>query len=167
MARNRLIVFIGKPGACKSTLIANIFSSYKFVDVLPFVKFFETNGVIPEEKTLIAYHKMYQSIDKIKDQNVVLEIGTNYPELNVSNLEKLQQEYDIFLFLCEASKETCRARVDQRVGDFNPEALDRRLARDFPKSHLAILKKADLSYTILNMEEPMENNIKIIKNKIF
>lgn len=166
MVKNKLVVFIGKPGVGKTTLIKKIILNYKFIDVFPFIRSFEVNGVVPEEKTLTAYEKMYQYIDRTKNENIVLEIGTNHPELNVTNLEKLQKQYNVYLFLCQASNEICRQRANQRGIEFNIDALNRRLARDFPKSHLDFIKKTNLSYTILNMEEPIEKNINIINQQI-
>lgn len=104
MKKRRLYVFAGKPGAGKTTIINKIFSKgEKIVDVLPFVEQFRVGKKVLEHKTITAYENMYEYLKKIKDSIAVLEIGMNHPELNISEIEKLQDEYEVTLFLCETS----------------------------------------------------------------
>lgn len=162
MAKNIMFVFIGKPGAGKTTLIKKFRPNAHIIDVLSFVKTYEINGMIPEEKTLLAYNDMYNSFDIIKDKTILLELGTNYPELNIAQLEKMQNKYKVVIYLCNASVETCRKRANTRGRQIDTEALERRLNRNFPLSHLKLLENNSLKYIMLNMETTLEENIKII-----
>jgi hypothetical protein len=109
--KNKLFVFAGKPGVGKTTVIKSLFPDEKIIDILPFVMQFQIDGDVPEEKTFLGYQAMYQHIAQHGDDLNVVEIGTNYPVLNISELQKLNQKYQVKIFLCDAAKETLRARA--------------------------------------------------------
>ena len=63
MSKKKLLVFIGKPGSGKTTLIQKIFPDQKIVDVLPFVLAYKVGGILPEEKTIEGYRDMYKYLN--------------------------------------------------------------------------------------------------------
>lgn len=161
--KSKIFVFIGKPGCGKTTLISHVFSKGEIIDVLPFVKAFEKNGIVPERKTRLAYHKMYDSIKQIKKFPLIIEIGTNHAELNIKELAKLRNNYKLEIFLCDAKIDVCRERAIKRGRNFDKLALERRLRRNFPKTHIDILKKENITYHMVDMEREIDKNISIIK----
>lgn len=164
--KNKLLVFIGKPGAGKSTLIKELNPDGVIIDVKTFVLAYEVNGQVPEEKTEQAYHDMYaQVMDKHEDL-LVLEIGTNHPQVNVDEFKKLSSDWEIFIFICTASIDTLKKRIIIRPEDNDMAAMERRLQRNFPELHLSLLERASLPYVILDMEQPMTDNIILVNQSI-
>ena len=162
----KIFVFIGKPGVGKTTLIDNIFNDYKKIDVMPYVRNYldkNTPGLIPEHKTIQGYKDMYDALRKIKAKEIVVELGTNHPTVNIDELKKLSQNYQVYLFLCTASIKTCHTRATSRNRFIDPDSLEKRLRRDFPNSYLKLLQNTDLNYNQINTEKPLEENIKIIE----
>jgi predicted kinase len=159
--KSRLIVFIGKPGAGKSTLIKACFPAIKHTDVLPFVMKYKKDNLLQENKTLLAYRKMYENLiaELTHKHDMILEIGTNHAEFNIKNLKKIAKEFNVIIFLCLASIENCRKRVIKRGGWLGEEALEIRLARNFPESHIMLLEKAGLPYYELDMNKPLKTSI--------
>jgi predicted kinase len=158
-----LIVFIGKPGAGKSTLINSLFSGCEVVDVLPYVLKHKQKGKVPEAQTIHAYREMYEHIggDELRG-DLVLELGTNHPELNVEELGKLEKKFNLRIFLCDAPKNVCRERAIKRGREFNKESLELRLRRDFPASHIKLFKEKEIVFDIIDMTRP----VKKIANEI-
>ncbi|MCU0679743.1 MAG: ATP-binding protein [Planctomycetes bacterium] len=64
-----------------------------------------------------------------------------------------------------AGKTTLIQSALERNRYFDLKALERRLLRDFPNSHLNLLKENGLDFKILNTENNVVQNIKIIKNR--
>jgi dephospho-CoA kinase len=159
---NKLLVFTGKPGVGKTTLISAAFPDKKVIDVRPFVIAYRVNNIVPEEKTIDGYKDMYKHLADLNDPLLILELGTNHPELNISELKKLSNTRDIHLFLCNADTNTCRERMIQRNRGDNMEAMERRLKKDFPNSHLSLLENSQLRHTILNMEQELDENTSIV-----
>jgi len=159
----KLFVFLGKPGVGKTTLIQAALPTCRRVDVRPFVRSYEIGGVVPEEKTLAGYQDMYRYVGGLNEPVVVLELGTNHPEFNVQQLLQLQQKRDIHLFLCTASVETCRQRMNGRNFQDDAEAMERRLLRDFPNTYLQLLHQTSLHYHLIDLEQPLEETNKIIR----
>ena len=158
-----LRVFIGKPGAGKTTLITAAFPNQRILDILPFHKeFWLPGGNIQEEKLILAYQKMYQHLKSIEPCDTILELGTNYPEFNISALDNLQKDYQITIYLCVASEPTCWQRARQRGLEHSMEAFNVRMARDFPRSHEQLLAGTSLNYTTLDMEQPLEATVAAI-----
>ncbi|MDD5342108.1 MAG: AAA family ATPase [Patescibacteria group bacterium] len=151
----KLLVFIGKPGVGKTTLINKVFPDQKIIDVQPYVWSYKVNGRVPEEKTLNAYQDMYRHLESLNDALVILELGTNHAEFNIKELKKLSQQFEVRVYLCTASVETCRARIKIRARGDDMEAMERRLQRDFPDEHIKQLKSAGLEYITLDMESPL------------
>lgn len=159
--KSRLIVFIGKPGAGKSTLIKACFPTIKHTDILPFVMKYKKDNLLQENKTLLAYCEMFQNLiaELTHKHDMILEIGTNHAEFNIKNLKKIAKDFNVIIFLCLASIENCRKRVMKRGGWLGEEALEIRLARNFPESHIMLFEKAGLPYFELDMDRPIKANI--------
>jgi len=168
--KNKLYVFAGKPGAGKTTIIGKLFPDRKIVDVLTFIEVFRIaeSRIIPEEKTIIAYQNMYEHLAQINEPEVVLEIGTNHPELNISELNKLNERYDILIFLCDADKEICYQRAVERGMRHDKEAFEARMKRDFPNTHINLISQTPLAYKVVEMSgslpETVEKFNKIISD---
>jgi len=157
-----LLVFIGKPGAGKSTLIDLALYKYNRIDVMPFVKKYEENEKVPEEKTVVAYHDMYNFLKtelQSNKRNIVLELGTNHADLNINELKSLNENFRLVIFLCDAPIDVCRDRVKKRTHIIDDVALELRLQRNFPESHLDLLKNTSIKYVSLNMERPLNENV--------
>ena len=164
--KNQLLVFIGKPGVGKTTLLKELYPDSRIIDVKTFVLAYEKDGQVPEEKTEQAYHDMYSRISDQTDDFLVLEMGTNHPNVNVDELKKLSTNWNIFIYICIASVDTLKKRIIARPEDNDMAAMERRLHRDFPATHLSLLERANLSYFILDMEQPMTDNIILVKQSI-
>jgi len=159
MKKGKLFVFAGRPGAGKTTIIKKLFFQETIVDVLPFVEKFRVEGKVIEEKTIVAYQNMYCYLVNIKKPKVILEIGTNHPELNISELTKLQDNYEIKIFLCHTSKESCYQRARQRGMRHDAQAFEIRMRRDFPNTFIKLLKQTSLSYKVVDMNKSLEDTI--------
>lgn len=154
--KRKLIVLVGKPGAGKTTLIETAFPGEKFVDVLPYIERFRLpDGSVPEDKTITAYEKMYQDMARIDNDLVILELGTNHPEFNIKKLEKLKQTYEIIVYLCLASVETCWTRARERGMRHTTESFELRMKRNFPATHQKLLDDVSLNYKLIDMERPL------------
>ncbi|MFA5106934.1 MAG: hypothetical protein WC497_01245 [Patescibacteria group bacterium] len=163
MSVKKLLVFIGKPGAGKTTLINQAFPDKKIIDVLPFVMSFKVAGKVPEEKTIIGYRNMYRHLQKLDDDFVILELGTNHADFNVAELKKISQLFPVQIYLCVASNQTLRERIQSRNRGDDMEAMERRLQRVFPDDHITLLERAGLSYTVLDMEKPLATHSALIE----
>lgn len=165
----KLIVFIGKPGAGKSTLIKSLFSECEIVDVLPYVMKHKKGSKIPESQTIHAYREMYEHIGDQKSKgDLVLELGTNHPELNAEELGKLKEKFNLKIFLCDAPKHVCRERAISRGRKFDKKALELRLERDFPNSHALLFKENGMKFDVLDMTQSLDkikNEVKEIINR--
>ncbi len=166
MEKGKLFVFAGRPGAGKTTIIKKLFFEEIIVDVLPFVEVFRVEGKVIEEKTIVAYQNMYGYLVGLKKPKVILEIGTNHPELNISELEKLQNDYEIKIFLCEASEESCYQRAIQRGMRHDPQAFETRMKRDFPNIFIKLLKQTSLSYEVVGMDKSLEDTIALFNQLV-
>ncbi len=163
MDKKRLYIFAGKPGAGKSTIIKNIFPNKTCVDVLPFVEQFRVDGKVPEEKTETAYRNMYRHLKTAEDRLIILEIGTNHPELNISEIEKLQNIYTPTMFLCDASRDICYQRAMERGMRHHTEAWETRMKRDFPNTFTKLLKQTSIPWHVVNMEGSLAETIERFK----
>ncbi|HYC34442.1 MAG TPA: GTPase [Candidatus Paceibacterota bacterium] len=165
-----LLVFIGKPAVGKSTLISVALSTHVHVDVMPFVTKYENKpgNSVSHEHTLLGYNDMYKHLDKeLKSSRpIVLELGTNHSDLNVTHLKHLSLKHEVTIFLCTASIETSRKRAIERNNNMNQKALEERLSRDFPNSHTPLFANASLDFIILDMEKPLADNIKELQKHI-
>lgn len=166
MEKDKLLVFAGKPGAGKTTIIKKLFPKDLIIDVLPFVKAFRIGKKVPEEKTIIAYQNMYRYLASIKKPKIILEIGTNHPELNISELKKLQNNYNIKIFLCDASRKNCYQRALQRGMRHSTQAFERRMKRDFPNIFIDLLDQYSIPYEIVDMNKSLEETIAVFKQLI-
>lgn len=160
----KLFVFAGKPGVGKTTIIGKIFPDKKIVDVLYFIEVFRVDGVVPEDKTLTAYENMYRQLADIDESEVILEIGTNHPELNISELEKLRDRYDITIFLCDADRETCYARAMERGNmRHDTEAWEERMKRDFPNTFIGPLSATPIVHAVVDTRGTLEETVERFK----
>jgi len=149
--KNKLVVFAGKPGAGKTTIINKIFPDKKIVDVLTFIEVFRVGKIVPEEKTIIAYQNMYKYLAELDEPEMILEIGTNHPELNIDELSKLNDKYDVIVFLCDADKETCYLRAVERGMRHSKDAFEERMKRDFPNTFIKLLSQTQITYKLVDM----------------
>lgn len=158
-----LLVFMGKPGSGKTTLIKELFPKKKIIDVKPFVLAYEVDGQVPEKKTVLGYRDMYKEISEKHADMAILELGTNHPALNIEELQKQAEVREVHIFLCTASVDTLRERIIGRDENDNMEAMEKRLKRNFPDTHLPLIELRELSYSILDMEQPMTDNMILVK----
>lgn len=166
MQEKKLIVFFGKPGAGKTTIIQEKFAGEKVVDVKTYVVAYRKDGTVPEEKTLDAYHDMYDYVRTLDDDTVVLELGTNHAEYNIQQLKVLQSVRRVALFLCNASDETLRERLQNSVSHEDMEKMYVRLERVFPDEHIKLLEAAGMEYVLLDMEQPWTDNVILISQRL-
>ncbi|MBU0707372.1 AAA family ATPase [Patescibacteria group bacterium] len=165
MQKNTLVVFVGKPGVGKTTLIKRVFPDKKLIDVLPYVYAYKVNGHVPEERTLDGYKDMYKDLLKMSEPLVILELGSNHPEFNVQQLSNLQKDFQIKIYICTAEIDTLRQRVIGRNRGDDMEAMELRLQRKFPQEHIKKLEKTDLEYDVLDMEKPLSITEQLIKKQ--
>jgi dephospho-CoA kinase len=157
MRKRNLVVFIGKPGAGKSTLISSFFSGQEVIDVFPYIMRHKKKGKVPEAQTIHAYREMYGHIGSQNFKgDLILELGTNHSELNAEELEKLKGKFNLKIFLCDAPKHICRSRAIKRGRKFDKKALELRLERDFPNSHTKLLEESGMKFDVLDMTRPLE-----------
>jgi len=166
MQKKKLVVFFGKPGAGKTTLISETFPDTKVVDVKSFVLAYKQSNILPEEKTLDGYKDMYKALADIEDDLIVLELGTNHEVYNIEQLQSLAPKRQIYIFLCTASVETLRQRIQTRDEHFDPEALERRLQRNFPGLYITLLEEAGMRYVLLDMEQPWTDNLILVHQRL-
>ncbi len=166
MDKKKLLVFIGKIGAGKSTLIKEAFADVEVIDVQPFVRAYWEGDTVPEEKTLLAYKDMYKRLRSMNDNTIVVELGTNHASFNIQELKIFNADCALHLFLCIASVETLRQRLMERNDDMPEEARERRLKIDFPSTHLTLIEDAGLPYTILDMEQPWTDNVILARQRV-
>lgn len=164
---NRLVVFIGYPGAGKTTLANYILErheDYVMHDVLSYIEEYkDENGfLVNESDAILAYQDMYKDLIA-KNANVILELGTNYPEFNVSQLKDLSLSRNVSVFLCVLDKDTCVKRVTERDRVFGEKQLRRRMARIFPEEHINFLRKYKLDFQSLKMKRDLVDLYKLIK----
>jgi guanylate kinase len=156
-SKNRLLVLAGKPGVGKSSIIQRISDGWTTIDVWHFlVPLIESGEVPPEEKNIIAYQLLYEYLTALNLPRVILELGTNYPELNVSALAELQDRYEIDVLLCHASIDTCRKRLQGRGYRTQGEGIERRLQRDFPNTFLTHICQTPLRHHLIDTSRTIE-----------
>ncbi|MBU1952556.1 ATP-binding protein [Patescibacteria group bacterium] len=166
----KIIVLIGYPGAGKTTLAKAFIEKHPgFIlhDVYEYIKQYKNDdGALKDESLAIkAYEEMYADLEKM-DNDLILELGTNYPEANAKKLKALAEKRDITVFLCLLSTKECYQRVKDSGQLFEEEALKRRLEREFPEEHEGFLKKSSLPYHYLQMGQSMDDQIKTVEEII-
>ena len=155
--KRKLVVFVGKPGSGKSTLIQRVFPDKKAVDVFPFVIALHNGDQVTDEAAVRGYQEMYKHVAELSDDVVILELGTNHPELNVRELVALSRDTEVSIFLLDADKDVCRERVHARSLElWSDDGLERRLARDFPNTHLKLLEDSGLTYYVIDANKSIE-----------
>lgn len=143
-------------------MIHELFPDHAIIDVRPFVLTYMVDGKMPEDKTILGYQDMYRALEKLTDDIVILELGTNHERLNVEQLAALATSVDVRVFICTASVETLRKRVAERPIYDDMEAMERRFACDFPNSHLPLFEQAGIEPYFLDMEQPMTDNVILV-----
>jgi len=165
MSKPKIYVFIGKPGVGKTTLIKKVLPNIKYIDVKSYIVPHVINDKWPEEKTLDCYKKMYEDINQV-NEDLILEIGTNHAEFNVSQLERLQKMFQVVVILCILSIEENRKRYIERDEVFDLPAFEKRLKKKFPELHLPLIVKSKLPYFLLEMGPPFEEIQKVLKGEL-
>ncbi len=166
MNTKKLVVFFGKPGAGKTTLIGETFPDANVVDVKAFVRKYRVDGTVPEEKTLQGYQDMYEHIAGLDDDLIILELGANHEKFNVQELLKSQDKRELYLFLCNASLETLKERLQNRSDQDDMEKMLKRLERDFPGEYIRLFEKAGMQYILLDMEQPWTDNLILVQQRL-
>lgn len=170
----KLLVFTGRPGSGKTVLIIKFLEKhqdFKSVDVYNYIRILKDKyGKVPEEIIIRAYKQYYKEISQITD-NLILEIGTNYPGYNLHQLAKLSKNFKISLFLCQLDIETCKkrclARADVDTGkDFKGKSLELRLKRAFPDIHQKLADKLNIPYYEIDMTLPSKERLALIEDII-
>jgi predicted kinase len=160
-----LYVFIGRPGSGKTTLLRQLEKEYGCprIDIFKFVSEYGLKEAFTKE----AYLEMYKYLENELEKNnsLILELGTNHPELNIRKLKELKEEKNLSLnvFLCMLSIEECKKRCTMRQRQIEPIALDRRLKRIFPQLHKNFLETNGIEFIELPMEKPVEENVKFLE----
>ncbi len=161
----QLLVFIGKPGAGKTTLMTELFPELPILDVADFIYSHMKDGRWPEHKTFEGYEEMYTALE-CQDGLTLLELGTNHAQYNIDQLARLKKDWDIRLFVCTASVDTMRHRVENRPGYTDMESIEARWKRDFPNSHLPLFEQIGIEPYFLDMEQPMSDNVILVRQAL-
>lgn len=171
---NHLIVLCGPVGSGKSTL-AKAFLKQKpdflFVDIFNFIKKYkDDNGHIEPAQSLEAHRDLYRHLQFI-NQNVLLEIGTNRPELNSNSIAALGVRFDINVLFCLLNAEICIKRVMDRAAESNQRKISKRnleekFKRVFPDNHVKIARSLKLSHDSLDMSLGIDELVQIVMQRV-
>lgn len=166
----KIIVLIGYPGSGKTTLAGAFIqkhNQYVLHDVYQYIKQYKNvdGGLEDESMAKRAYEDMYSALEK-NNQNVILELGTNYPEINADRLKDISNNANVSICICLLSVEECYLRVKVRGRPFAEESLKRRLERVFPAEHEKYFEKNNLKYHYLQMEQAIEDQIRALEEII-
>jgi tRNA uridine 5-carbamoylmethylation protein Kti12 len=166
----KIIVLIGYPGSGKTTLAGefiNKHNQYVLHDVYQYIKQYKNadGGLEDESMAKKAYEDMYSALERI-DQDVILELGTNYPEINADRLKDISNNAKVSVCLCLLSVEECYLRVKGRGRPFAEDALKRRLGKAFPDEHEKCFEKNNLKYHYLQMGQTMDEQIQALEEII-
>ena len=164
----RIIVFTGKPGSGKSTLIKNSFhNNESMLDIIYFARKYAKDKILHPADEELAYREFHNEIEKTLALNefLILEFGTGCSELNFKKLMEWKNNHDIFIFLCDAPAGICLQRVSERGNEFDNDGLLTRVNLDFPDGYLKLWNN-NFSYQILDTTKPIPENTEIIKEKI-
>ncbi|MFA6410834.1 MAG: AAA family ATPase [Candidatus Buchananbacteria bacterium] len=168
----RLVVLCGMPACGKSTLIEKFIeanSDFEFVDIFDYIKKYkDKTGHVDPKNSLQAYQEMYSDIKK-KDKNIILELGTNHSELNLTSLADLINKYSVRIIFCSIDKKICIDRIIQRALVDNkriihPQDLEEKFKRIFPQNHIELADRLNIDYFEMDMNQPMESRLEIIRN---
>jgi AAA+ ATPase superfamily predicted ATPase len=171
---NNLFVFLG-PIACGKTTLINEFISknpdFIFLDVYKYIqKYKDQSDHVETDKTLLSYKEIYHEIYKNQDKNIVLELGTNWIDLNLQNIKKLSKKFKVKIFFCILDEKICYQRALKRAKEnvtrkINKKDLSDKFKKIFPDNHLKLAVELNLSYYILNMNLPTDKKLHLI-NKL-
>jgi len=167
----KLIVLLGRPGAGKTYLSQKFIekhSEFELVDVWSYIKPLQTKDEVPEEKIFNRYELMYQEIAEM-DQDILLEIGTNYFDFNIKKLKELSNKFKVSPIFCLLDVSLCRERCLERMKDSlhvyrRKGALEERLLKIFPDNHIKLADEIKLKYYSLEMDNSLEERIKFLEN---
>jgi predicted kinase len=170
-----LLVLCGPIGCGKTTLIQNYLKQFpdcKFFDVFDYIlKYKDATGHIDEPNTLRAYQEMYRDLGNSPAEKIVLELGTNWAELNIKNLKNLNATYKVNIIFCLLDKEECirrslaRAQTDP-LRIINPTDLEKKFKRIFPDNHIKLTQDYQLPYLLLDMNIPQPEKLTILINNL-
>ncbi len=152
--KKRLVVFAGKPGVGKSSIIEKVRHGWTVIDVWHFIvpQIESGEAVPPEWKNVVAYEALYEYIEALDVPRLIVELGTNYPVMNTLQLVRLLHRYEIDVLLCDVRLEVCRERLHSRGYRGSGEGIERRLQRDFPGAFLRELKRTPLRHHLIDTE---------------
>lgn len=152
----KVVCFIGKPGSGKSTLLKAL--QVPSIDIFSYLqKYFQGGSLVQEDDALLAYRELFKDLAQRMEDKVFLELGTNYPELVMTEL----QQFDTTVVFCLLSSEECWKRCQSRGRKIGTEQLQRRLARPFPEEHRKF--SAGMNVVEVDMEKKVEENASTIR----
>lgn len=162
--KKTLIVLCGLIGCGKTTLIYKIIESnpnFISADVYSYIsKYKDLNGHVDPIYSLKAYNELYEDVSLL-NEDLILELGTNRPELNLNNINNLKNKYNIVLVFCLLEKEICIQRVLDRADNnkkriISREDLEEKMKRVFPDVHTKLANELNLKYILMDMGQPLD-----------
>lgn len=165
---NTLLVLAGLPGVGKTTLLKYWLTShpeFQKVDVFSFVRQYldDTGQATVPDYDIRGYRDLYAHLFTLTG-HVALEIGTNFPRLNMRMLRRLNHSgWNVIFVLCLLHRLDVRERHRKRgTADrdipYKEEYYSQRIHRNFPGSYIAMCAARKFPFHELDMTKRIEEN---------